>query len=413
MIPTKITAAIEHLLDSNLSSPQPLAPPPPRVLVVDDVPANLALMRHVLEGGGYEVALAEDGPEALANIKAKLPDLILLDIMMPGMDGFEVCQRLKADEATRNIPVLFMTALSDIEDKTRGFDSGGVDYIVKPINTKEVLARVGAHVKLRAVQAALEAQNTELRGYRTQLEQLVAERTEALTASNRRLRLTSDALRSLATRREAAREEERRRIARELHDELGQQLTALRFGMGMVDFKYGASNPELHGAIAELLSLVEKTVQTTRDVSSSLRPAALDLGLVAALEWLVADCARHSDIAYQLKPANADIKMSEEIAIVVFRIVQESLTNAMRHSKAHHVEVSLGTDHDQLLVEVRDDGIGFDPEEDVVKRRCFGLVGIRERALAVGGEAIISSAPSRGTVVQVRIPFESNKEEAT
>lgn len=122
------------------------------VMIVDDVPANLALLSDALEESGYRVLVATDGVSALEQLRFVTPDAILLDGMMPGMDGFETCRRLKDSPTTRSIPVIFMTALGELDDLLRGFDEGAVDYIVKPIRNEEVLARVGAHTaQARAV----------------------------------------------------------------------------------------------------------------------------------------------------------------------------------------------------------------------------------------------------------------------
>jgi CheY-like chemotaxis protein len=102
------------------------------VLIVDDTPGNLGMAVTLLEGRGYRVAIAQDGEEGLQRAKLLRPDLILLDVMMPGADGFEICTRLKALDETHNIPVIFMTALASTEDKVKGFAAGGVDYVTKP-----------------------------------------------------------------------------------------------------------------------------------------------------------------------------------------------------------------------------------------------------------------------------------------
>ena len=139
------------------------------ILVVDDTPANLDVISEALTDAGYEVAIATDGERALKQVQYTLPSLILLDVMMPGINGFETCRRLKADAATKDIPVMFMTALSDTADKIKGFQLGAVDYITKPFEETEVLARVNTHIKLRNL-------NKEL-------EQRVADRTAELTAA--------------------------------------------------------------------------------------------------------------------------------------------------------------------------------------------------------------------------------------
>ena len=136
---------------------------PSRILVVDDTPNNVTLLEDMLTARGYRVATARDGAEALARMSAEVPDLVLLDVIMPAPDGFEVCERLKADEKTRDIPVIFLTALTDTIDKVRAFSAGAVDYLSKPFNADELVARVGTHLALRQARRALEEQNARLR----------------------------------------------------------------------------------------------------------------------------------------------------------------------------------------------------------------------------------------------------------
>src|SRR5512136_1458283 len=146
---------------------------PNEMLVIDDSTANLKLMEETLTAAGYRVRLANEGELALHSAMKQPPALILLDIRMPGMDGYEVCRRLKADERTREVPVIFISILEDERDKVKGFRQGAVDYITKPFQPEEVLARVGIHLRLREL--------TE------RLEQKVSERTEELTIANQRL----------------------------------------------------------------------------------------------------------------------------------------------------------------------------------------------------------------------------------
>ena len=132
------------------------------ILIVDDTPANLRLLIGILTAQGYGVRPAPDGTLAIASARAEPPDLILLDIMMPGLSGYEVCEQLKADERTRDIPVIFVSALDDVVDKVKGFEVGGVDYITKPIQVKEVLARIETHLKLMELRKELQTVNDEL-----------------------------------------------------------------------------------------------------------------------------------------------------------------------------------------------------------------------------------------------------------
>ncbi len=143
------------------------------ILVVDDTPTNIQVLFDVLSGSGYRVAIAKTGESALKRLQDHLPDLILLDVMMPGIDGFEICQRLKANDHTKDIPVIFMTALSESVDRVKGLKLGAVDYITKPIQHEEVLARIQVHLQLRQLNQTLE--------------QRIAERTADLQAAIRRL----------------------------------------------------------------------------------------------------------------------------------------------------------------------------------------------------------------------------------
>jgi two-component system, sensor histidine kinase and response regulator len=118
------------------------------ILIVDDIPTNLKVLMNLLKKK-FQLRAATNGADALRLVQNKQPDLILLDIMMPDMDGYEVCRRLKTDDKTKNIPVIFITALRDVEDKTRGFNVGGADFITKPFDVPEVLARIKTQLKIK------------------------------------------------------------------------------------------------------------------------------------------------------------------------------------------------------------------------------------------------------------------------
>ena len=127
----------------------------PLILLVDDTPTNLGVLFELLKGRGFKVSVAEDGESALEQVNYARPDLILLDVLMPLMDGFTTCERLKAQPETREIPVIFMTALTDTVDKVKGFELGAVDYITKPFQQEEVLARIRTHLSLQQLKASL------------------------------------------------------------------------------------------------------------------------------------------------------------------------------------------------------------------------------------------------------------------
>jgi signal transduction histidine kinase len=212
-------------------------------------------------------------------------------------------------------------------------------------------------------------------------------------------------MRWLASRNERVREDERKHLKRELHDELGQYLLALRLGVSVVDMQFGGGNAPLREKTQRLLEIVDSAIKVVRNVVTSLRPAALDLGIVSALEWLVHEYDRFggTDMRCELHVCKEDIQLDDARATAIFRIVQESLTNVVRHAHASKVDISLERNEAKYLLEVKDNGRGFEPA--IRKEKSFGLLGIRERALALGGEVDISSAPGQGTSIRVSIPI--------
>lgn len=172
------------------------------LLIVDDTPANLGMLFDFLSDAGFKVLVAKSGESAIQKAEYALPDLILLDVMMSGIDGFETCDRLKASDATKDIPVIFMTALTEIVNKVKGFNLGAVDYITKPIEPEEALSRIQLHLNLKNMTQKLQQQNLQLQQEiqerakaeaalcqaRNQLEIQVQERTAELSQTNQQLK---------------------------------------------------------------------------------------------------------------------------------------------------------------------------------------------------------------------------------
>lgn len=210
-------------------------------------------------------------------------------------------------------------------------------------------------------------------------------------------------LREVAARRETAREEERGRIARELHDELGQVITALRLGISSLRISFGADNPALAERVASLVQLVDKALQSVRDVATLLRPPALDMGIVAALDWLAKEFSQHTGINCNLTVPREAVELDRNRSSTLFRLVQESLTNVVRHAQATRVDITIEADDEGYVLQVQDDGVGFDPSQ--VGKRSYGLLGMRERSTLLGGTVHIDSAPGKGTCIRVQLPF--------
>lgn len=217
------------------------------------------------------------------------------------------------------------------------------------------------------------------------------------------LEASRNMLRVLAARRDSAREEERKRIAREIHDELGQMLTAFRLDVATLKFEHGTKDPAIAQRCQKLIEMTDQTIQVVRNIASALRPASLDMGMSAALEWLSNEFQVRTGVECRLHIGPSLDGFTEEQSTAVFRIVQESLTNVARYAQARQVDITLSEIAEGYVMTIKDDGKGFDP--DGVRGRSFGLVGIRERALMLGGDVRIDSRPGEGTAVEVVIPF--------
>ncbi len=200
------------------------------------------------------------------------------------------------------------------------------------------------------------------------------------------------------------REQEKSRVARELHDELGQALTALKIDVGWLKEQPGGSDPALQHKLAAMQVLLDGTVAATRRISADLRPLVLDdLGLVAAADWLAQSFINRTGIACELAVGRGFDELAEPHATTLFRALQECLTNIAKHANASRVEVTLTQDRETLKLVVTDDGRGFDAGA-ARKPASFGVLGMRERAYLLGGEVSIESAPGRGTIVEMRLP---------
>ncbi|HYH17099.1 MAG TPA: HD domain-containing phosphohydrolase [Azospirillum sp.] len=260
------------------------------ILVVDDNPDNVRLLTSILSANGFPVRVATDGASAVAVAQARTPDLVLLDVMLPDFDGYEVCRRLKADEALRDVPVLFLSALLGTGDKVRAFAVGGEDYVTKPLAPEEILARVRTHLALRVARLELQARNRELQTLKDHLEDMVAERTAALVAANRDL---------------ASLTEERRHVAERLERGFFQTVEAIGAVLEKRD-PYTAGHQarvaELAEAIGRQLALDERRLQGVR-----LGALIHDIGKVAVPAEILSRPGRLSAAEFSLIAAHPQI----------------------------------------------------------------------------------------------------------
>ena len=209
---------------------------------------------------------------------------------------------------------------------------------------------------------------------------------------------------------ENVREEERTRIAREIHDELGQQLTGLKMDASWINKKIGGSAEQnIIERIATMIALIDETVKTVRRISSELRPGILDdLGLIPALEWQCQEFEKRTGIVSRCTTDLNDYNFDRNLATNIFRVYQEALTNVARHAQATLVETFLTGRDGFIYLTVKDNGIGFDMVS-VKNKRSLGLVGMRERAMLFQGELVIKSETGKGTEILLKAPMSVNK----
>ena len=365
----------------------------PIILCVDDEEANLKLLENILVPRGYAVVSAASGKDALLKIKSQTIDLVLLDIIMPEMDGFEVCRQIKEDQKLRNIPVIMITALTAKQDRVRGIEAGAEEFLSKPFDRTEALARIKILLKVK------ELNDDELQIANEKLQTEIAERERA----NEQLRL-------LAAHLLSAREDERTRIAREIHDEIGTLMTAIKMDLVFLGREISGNGAKkspdaLREQISATTKLVDDAIAAVHEVVRELRPGVLDhLGLRAALEWQMQDFQTRSKIECQFDSDLNELNLDPARSTALFRILQETLTNVARYAEATRVQASLRKENSQLILQVSDNGKGIS-EQQIANVKTFGLLGMRERAHVFGGDVVIGGSPGEGTVVTVRIPI--------
>ncbi|MBV6285698.1 PAS domain-containing sensor histidine kinase [Pseudomonas aegrilactucae] len=218
---------------------------------------------------------------------------------------------------------------------------------------------------------------------------------------------SQEQLRELSAHLESVREEEKARIAREVHDELGQMLTVLKLETSMCELAYASLDPGLNERLGSMKRLIAQLFQLVRDVATALRPPILDAGIASAIEWQARRFEARTQIPCLVQVPDNLPPLSDAKATSLFRILQEALTNVMRHAQAHTVEISLSLDDAMLCLIISDDGVGFVHSDQ--RPTSFGLVGMRERVLMLGGTMHLESEPGEGTTLSVRVPLNNDR----
>jgi len=479
------------------------------ILIVDDESANLQLLSELLGREGYQVRPTDSPQVAIDSALARPPKLILLDVKMPEMDGFEVCRHLKQDERTRDIPIIFVSALQDVQDRVLGFEAGGVDFISKPFQEAEILARVRTHMNLRNLQLNLEGIVTERTAelaksesrYRSLVEnsligvfissldgkfefindaiirmfdfensqQMIEmgvpslwadlkdrERmlvglqndggvtnfeAEIVTKAGRQLfvifsaKLLGDQifgmimditarkrsegkiaeyqkrLKALAYQVTIVEEKERRSIATDLHDYVGQSLALAR--MQIATLQSSRSETGLSDKLDEISKTLLKALEETQTLMRELGSHSMhSTGLSSAIsDWLEGEIRNKFDINTEVIdniPENRQKLLAPDLRTILFRNVRELIVNVVKHGRASSVCVRLEDRDKEIRIVVEDDGIGFDPQKDYPGEHemgGFGLFRIQELMLDIGGRLRLVSAPGKGCTAILSAPF--------
>jgi signal transduction histidine kinase len=324
------------------------------ILIIDDKPANLQLLSSILKERGHVVRAVVSGSMGLIAARTAKPDLILLDIKMPGMDGYEVCHQLKLDEALGGIPVIFISSLEETLDKVKAFQSGGVDYITKPFQLEEVIARVEAQLALYQFH---------------QQEQKLA----AL--------------------------QERERLARDLHDAVSQTLFSANMMAETLLFQYKAQPEQMEAGLEQIYALTQTALAEMRMLLIELRPETLLRSNLSTLLEQLGDIVRTRvgmDVVVESEDCAA---LPQDVHIFFYRIAQEAINNIVKHAQATWVRMILEGYEQSTRLTIEDNGIGFDPDKTVPGH--FGLLNMQERADAIGADLVIDSRPQQGTRVML------------
>ena len=358
------------------------------ILIVDDDSKSLLALEQLLQSVTQKVVVANSGEEALRCVLKQDFAVILLDARMPGVDGFETARLIRERERSRHTPIIFLTgAYEDLHSVFRGYEAGAVDYIVKPLVPEILKSKISVFVELYIKNAVLIRE--------------IADRKLA----EERSRKSEENLRALAAHLQSVREEEWTRIAREIHDELGQSLTGLKMDLTWVVNRLPGDQRVLAERMKSMFGLIDGTIQSVRKIASRLRPEVLDqLGLTAAIGWCAGDFRKRTGIRCKLSLPSDTLILDHERSTAAFRIFQELLTNVARHANATRIDVAMRVDSGALVLTVEDNGRGI-AESAIEDSKSLGLLGMRERVLPFGGAIEIAGVRDKGTKVRVCIPL--------
>jgi DNA-binding NarL/FixJ family response regulator len=351
------------------------------ILLVDDSENKLISLEAVLGDLDLDIVRANSGREALRRLLSQDFAAILLDVNMPGIDGFETASLIRQRKKSESTPILFITAYGDEPYVSRGYALGAVDYILTPVIPDVLRTKVGVFVELFRKSLEIQRQADKLAHRANQLAALAAELTYA-------------------------EQRERRRLAQVLHDDLQQLLVASRMRLGALGRGTSKADRQVVGQIDDLLN---QAIESSRSLTSQLSPPILyDAGLVPALEWLARQMNDNHALCVEIETHGITDFATEALRAFMFQAVRELLFNCVKHAGVKTARVVIGRSCDEYIkVAVQDSGKGFNPEAVDSPNGTmdhFGLLSIRERVRLLNGQFNVQSSPGNGTIVSVELP---------
>ena len=393
------------------------------IFIVDDMPANLGILDEFLSHHGFEVLIAKDGKSALAKVEKAQPHLILLDILMPELDGFETCRRLKANPVTYDIPVIFMTALTDTVDKVKGFELGAVDYITKPFEQEEVLARIKTHLRINQLQQQLQAQNTQLQTTNEQLDKL----TYRLSQQTEELRLANTELARAARLKDEFLANMSHELRTPLNAILGMAEVLQEGIYGSLNVQQAKSVHTIETSGRHLLALINDILELAKIEAGKIK---LDLIPVSA-NWvgesciqLVKELANKKSVKIQavFESNPLTVKADERY---LKQILLNLLGNAIKFTPAGgtvNLEIKGDTQRQTVNLSVADTGIGISTDNMRYLFKPFvqldgglnrqhegtglGLALVYRLVEMHGGSISVTSNPGKGSCFTVALPWQ-------
>lgn len=386
------------------------------ILIVDDNQTNLDVLFELLKNYGFKVLVAQDGESAIEQIQYIHPDLILLDIMMPGIDGFETCRRLKADPPTQDIPIIFMSALSDTVDKVKGFQTGAVDYITKPFQHEEVLSRIDTHLTIRSLQKKLEEKNTELAQLNQNLERLVEQKSKQLIDQEKTAiigRLTQGMVHNLKSPLQ---------VMQTSVDLIETKATKIN------DYSFFSYTKYILQAITKVNQIMDTLmVKSSKEQKQDLQSVNINELIQREIQLLEGNMYFKNKIKkkYFYDEKIADIPLIYAYISQVFYNLINNAMDAMWEKKSRELTIVTRQDESTIYMDIADTGCGIAPEdlskifdpfytskpakgeekkEGEPTGTGLGLYTCIELLKPFNGEIAISSNPGKGSVFTVVLP---------